>query len=223
MKAYRIGRVQLPWTNLVPPIHGGVHRRLTDDNDDTEVDLESIAPSNSDSAEVSSLFSAQREPVSSDEDEPEQVATTEVEKTDREGDASQVRLRIKSHPTGPTNPDASPLPMEKLSPEAYTAAMEQKEIADSVRKYPSLDQDTQDAIRAEYRALHKLVQENGLYECHYSEYGKEAIRYAIIFSCFLFFLRIEWYIPSACFLGFFWVCFMNLVSYLIRAHQEDAN
>lgn len=218
MKAYRIGRVQLPWTNLVPPIQGGVHRKLesaaeielcdTADVDvDMDVDSDVIADSTTDdSAEVSSLFSIQRDPLSSDEEEPESVPA----KGDDHVPSTTCRLRVNKSTASAdkiASPAAAPMPTERLSREAYTAAMEQKEIADGIRSYPSLDQQTQDAIRTEYRALHKLVQDRGLYECRYSEYGKEAIRYSIIFGGFLFFLRHEWYITSAVCLGLFWVCY----------------
>lgn len=209
MKAYRIGRVHLPWTNLEPPIRGGVHRKLNDDHnldlDDLKtesIDLESPAADSAteDSAEVSSLFSRAGEPLSSDESELAE-----------ETDASGCRLRIKQGSTSRGEPaaaaadGAASLLTEKLSREAYTAAMEQKEIAEMIRSYPALDQETQDAIRVEYRALHKLIKDEGLYTCHYSAYGRECVRYAVIFSAFLLLLRFEWYIPSACCLGLFWV------------------
>lgn len=205
MKAYRIGRVQLPWTNLEPPIRGGVHRKLNDDNDQglkpelADAGLPAADSATEDSAEVSSLFSRAGDPLSSDESEPAE-----------EIDVSTCRLRIKQGSAGRAEaeaPDAADtLLAEKLSREAYTAAMEQKEIAEMIRSYPSLDQETQDAIRIEYRALHELIKEQGLYTCHYSDYGRECIRYATIFSAFLFLLYSKWYIASACCLGLFWVC-----------------
>lgn len=214
MKAYRIGRVHLPWTNLEPPIRGGVHRKLQA-SEQGDSDNISLSPSFSsgmdspsagsiteDSADVNSLFSRTGDDApSSDESEPAD--------TDDITSAGGLRQRINGKGQQcPTSADATAPAEEsgvKLSREAYTAAMEQKEIAEMVRTYPSLDQATQDAIRGEYRALHKLVKEQGLYTCHYSAYGRECIRYAIIFSAFLYFLHIKWYIPSACFLGLFWV------------------
>lgn len=207
MKAYRIGRVQLPWTNLEPPIRGGVHRKLADDHGqmlesdltDYESPAADSATEDTDSAEVSSLFSRTGEQLSSDESEPAE-----------EIDVSTCRLRIKqgsasrAEATVASNGDGSLL-TDKLSREAYTAAMEQQEIAEMIRSYPALDQETQDAIRVEYRALHKLIKEQGLYTCHYSAYGRECVRYAIIFGAFLFLLQRQWYIPSACCLGLFWV------------------
>ncbi|KAK0630315.1 hypothetical protein B0T17DRAFT_218452 [Bombardia bombarda] len=81
---------------------------------------------------------------------------------------------------------------------------EHLEAADSLQKYPSLDIATQTAISAEYQALHQLVQEKGLYDCPYSEYGKEMARYTALFCIFLWLLHVQWYKTSALFLGMFW-------------------
>lgn len=210
MKAYRIGRVHLPWTNLEPPIRGGVYRSLSDDaRDELEPATASGMGSPSagsiteDGADVASLFSRAGDSLSSDESEPEPSEDADAVSS------AGCRLRIKqasAKPSADANREPALPNRGKLSREAYTAAMEQKEIAEMVRTYPSLDQETQDAIRSEYRMLHKLVKEQGLYTCHYSNYAKEAVRYAMIFGAFLYLLHIEWYIPSACFLGLFWVC-----------------
>lgn len=212
MCAYRIGRVQQPWTNLEPPIRGGVHRKLQDagvDDDeallrsdaDAEADAEAdlniqieVDSATEDTAESSSLFSSPPFPLSS--------SSSSV---GYEEDESGRRVPSTSAKSAKFPAPSAPFPTEKLSREAYTAALEQKEIADGIRNYPSLDPETQEAIRAEYKALHKLVQEQGHYKCRYSEYGKEMIRYTMLFCTFLYFVRIEWYMTSACFLGMFWV------------------
>lgn len=95
---------------------------------------------------------------------------------------------------------------EHASREGYTSAMEQKEFRDGVRDNPSVDQATQYAIALEYRALHERLKEEGFYDCRYSEYGKELVRYLLLFSAFVYLLRSGWYLTSACFLGMFWVC-----------------
>lgn len=281
MKAYRIGRVQQPWTNLQPPIQGGVHRKLTgaDDNNDanhnnnsvgydqdddaelepisrsisitfTDTDADPYAANSStysdsvgDTAEVSSLFSAPPAPLSSnnssigaDDDAPSSSCRLLAKDTPStssmrsrllgsldacDGSSSSLspspsscRLRNANitsdpatcrEPSTPKAPTSAQLPTDRLSRETYTAALEQKEIADGIRNYPSLDPETQEAIRAEYRALHKLVQDGGHYRCRYEEYGKEMIRYTALFCAFLYFVSIGWYKTSAGFLGFFWV------------------
>ncbi|KAG9590044.1 fatty acid/sphingolipid desaturase, partial [Aureobasidium melanogenum] len=96
------------------------------------------------------------------------------------------------------------LKAEHLSRIAFTSAMEQKEIAEGLASMPSVDEHTQLAIAMDFRALHERVKNEGFYDCPYIEYGKELIRYSLLFSTFIYFLRAEWYLTSACFLGIFW-------------------
>lgn len=201
MKAYRIGRVQQPWTNLEPPIRAGPHRKTLghDSDDDDTASSDGNTDGNNDDV---SIFSAKLDPISSSNSSIG-LSDTELEPAK----LAEVRRRhvaqaVTSAPADTTT--AEKLPSEKLSRAAYTAALEQKEIADGIRNYPSLDPETQQAIRRDYDALHKLVQEKGYYNCPYLEYGKEMIRYSILFGLFIYFLRKEWYITSAAFLGMFW-------------------
>lgn len=143
MKAYRIGRVQQPWTNLEPPIRSG---NKSDCNGEKE---------------------GKEEPNSSD--------------------------TIHTYLSSPSSRDE------------YTASVEAKEIADGIASCPSLDADTQHKITLEYRALHERIKSEGLYNCRYSEYGKESIRYCLLFLAFIFLLRAKWYLWSSVFLGMFWV------------------
>ncbi|CAF9904326.1 MAG: hypothetical protein ALECFALPRED_007498 [Alectoria fallacina] len=92
----------------------------------------------------------------------------------------------------------------RLSPKDYTSYVVQKGIDDNVRDNPSLDAETQRAITLKYQTLHQRVKDEGFYDCHYLEYGKELLRYALLFSLFFTFLRAGWYLTSACFLGLFW-------------------
>jgi delta8-fatty-acid desaturase len=88
---------------------------------------------------------------------------------------------------------------------SYIEALEDKEIADGLSGFPSVDAETQLAITMEYRALHQRIKDQGLYQCRYSEYGKEMVRCALIFGVFISLLRAEWYLLSSVFLGIFWV------------------
>ncbi|GME48471.1 fatty acid/sphingolipid desaturase [Neofusicoccum parvum] len=202
MKAYRIGRVQLPWTNLEPPIRAGpsAHRKTPE----LVVDEEDSA-SSADVDDADSVFSAKPDPLSSSNSSVG-ISDSELDPVkDAYRDEAGVRRRnVTSAPTSAGAKTTEPFPTENLSRATYTAAMEQKEIADGIRNYPSLDAETQQAIRSEYEALHKLIQEQGLYDCPYGEYGKEMIRYSVLFAAFFYFLRIEWYLTSAVFLGLFW-------------------
>ncbi|KKY28057.1 putative delta 8-sphingolipid desaturase [Diplodia seriata] len=213
MKAYRIGRVAQPWTNLEPPIRAATstaHRSAPDhqpapaDGDDTASDSASC---NDDAA---SIFSAKLDPLSSSNSS---VGLSDAEPDAPKtfcGDRSDALLaapgdcRRRNIVATTAKPAAALFPTEKLSRTTYTAALEQKEIADGIRNYPSLDPETQLQIRSEYDALHRLVEAQGLYKCRYSQYGKEMLRYSALFCLFLFFLNRAWYLTSAVFLGFFW-------------------
>lgn len=200
MRAFRIGRVQLPWTNLVPPIRAGFSSGTAED--DAAAD-EHDPSSSTDLSDADSLFSAKPERLSSSTSSVgiSDIEPDQAKDADKDQDEPAIRRRIVAG-AAQTAPD--PFRIDSLSRATYTAAMEQKEIADGIRSYPSLDPETQQAIRSEYQLLHQLVQERGLYDCPYSEYGKELVRYSILFSAFLYLLSIEWYLTSAVFLGLFW-------------------
>jgi delta8-fatty-acid desaturase len=61
----------------------------------------------------------------------------------------------------------------------------------------------------DYRALHEQFKSEGLYQCNYSAYAWESLRYLALFAAFGYFLHIKWYITSATFLGLFWVSFIT--------------
>jgi delta8-fatty-acid desaturase len=89
--------------------------------------------------------------------------------------------------------------------EQYAIEQEEREIEEGLRDNPSLDVETQKVIVQNYRALHQQFKDEGLYQCRYSEYAKESIRYGLLFAAFGGFLYIKWYMTSAVFLGLFWV------------------
>jgi delta8-fatty-acid desaturase len=91
----------------------------------------------------------------------------------------------------------------------YAIEQEELEIERGIQENPSLDVATQKAIINDYRELHQQFKDEGLYQCRYSEYGKECIRYALLFAAFGYFLYTKWYMTSAVFLGLFWVCFIS--------------
>ena len=91
-----------------------------------------------------------------------------------------------------------------LSPKDYTTSQVQYNVEADLAKYPSLDADTQQNISHAFQTLHTRVKDEGFYDCRFSEYGKEIVRYATLFALFIFFLRRGWYATSACFLGLFW-------------------
>jgi hypothetical protein len=95
---------------------------------------------------------------------------------------------------------------KKNTRDQYAVEQEQREREEGWRDNPSCDVDTQTAIILEYRALHEQFKKEGLYQCNYSAYAWESLRYLVLFAAFGYFLHIKWYITSATFLGLFWVC-----------------
>jgi delta8-fatty-acid desaturase len=196
MKAYRIAQVELPWTNLTPPICGGIYRaysdRVEDDtvisNADDEADWSDSTLATS--TDLGAEFLATVHDKIIDDRKPIQVLSNV-------GNRRQLSsLEV---------PNTCSL-RKRTSRVEYIAALEQKEIDSDILAYPSLDSQTQEAITKEYRALHERVNNEGFYVCRYSEYGKDSIRYVVLFAAFLLFLNAKWYLTSAIFLGMFWVC-----------------
>ena len=91
-----------------------------------------------------------------------------------------------------------------LSPSDYTSSQVRQDVEADLAKYPSLDADTQQNIALKFQALHQRVKDENFYDCRFSEYGKEILRYATLFALFLFLLHRGWYTTSACVLGLFW-------------------
>jgi delta8-fatty-acid desaturase len=196
MQAYRIGKIQQPWTNFVPPIRGGLYNKYSDADTETVVSEDdkwsdwgaelSDGTSNS-SASVGSLTPSESE-IAKETGKPPIVISSN-------SDGEQKSLRDQP----------SALSAEGLSRAAYTAVLEEQEVLDDILAYPSLDEETQRAISLEYQALHERIQREGFYECRYSEYGKDSIRWFLLFGTFFYLLTAKWYLTSALFLGMFWV------------------
>jgi hypothetical protein len=112
-------------------------------------------------------------------------------------------------PAKPNEKDvAAPLALKgwKLEPEmdSYAAFAIQEAIDADIAKYPSLDAATQRNISTKFRALHQRVHDEGYYQCHYSNYVKEIVRYVALFSIFLMFIHFERYILAGLAMGIFW-------------------
>ena len=210
MQAYRIGKIQQPWNNLVPPLHGGIYRQYGWDNLGTGV----LENNGSDwSSERAVCWSSSASATS----------TTNEQNTLKQPVERKAAFGIQETPAPLSEDSKIPvcdnkgerltvlekweccLPWANLSKAAYTAMLEQKEVHQATRAYPSLDLETQQNISREYRALHERIKNEGFYDCRYSEYGKEAIRWVLLFGMFIFFFNARCYLTSAAFLGMFWV------------------
>lgn len=197
MKKYRMGRIQQPWTNLDPPIRSANYRdRILQEAKKQSGPSKCHKKRQSISVAAKAIL-------------PPKLCTSDTKKSDPDHELLSptifdIDAEKLSTPCEESDDEASKEISTAREDQALT--LEKKEIADGLREWPALDLETQQSITREYQALHEEIKARGLYKCRYSNYAIESIRYAILFGAFLYFLRSQWYITSAIFLGLFWVC-----------------
>ena len=229
MGAYRIGRIQEPWVQMTPPIRGGLYRKIGDDNGEEQEEDHSTASGSSEDDEGASIGSALTSLNSSstsleivEKDEWEGLDLNHNKHNKSVHNSSSIESRnyatnlTNRRPTTDAKPDP---PIGHYDP--LTAKAMQAEIDKDLNRYPSLDAATQRNITLKYQALHQRVKDEGYYDCRYSEYGKELIRYISIFTIFILALRAQWFLTAACFLGLFWVrlSLRNLPSFSMKLQE----
>jgi delta8-fatty-acid desaturase len=208
MKAYRIGRVALPWVNLIPPIRSGTGSDKKREDVTKALDAaKGLGASKAIDVTIQELNqTSDAEHATSRSISPVDSGTctrrTTPTPTSTKVCTSMEYLSSEKHALMQSSHTYDPSEHSRAS---YIEALEEKEIADGLSGFPSVDAETQLAITMEYRALHQRIKDQGLYQCRYSEYGKELIRCALIFGVFISLLRAEWYLLSSVFLGIFWV------------------
>lgn len=220
MKAYRIGRQAGPWINMTPPIRGGIyHKEALISNDavsePSEPSEECDSNSNADDASsasscdlTSDLTSLTSACSSADEDGLLELSFGAKPSSPRAG----LRKRLQREGSAAASPDSAD--EIRLSPAEYTESAMQSNVEKDIRDYPSIDPAVQQDIIEKYRVLQQTLQDEGLYECPYLDYGKEMIRYTTLFATCMVALHFEWYLTSAVFLGLFWVCCPSPISHL---------
>jgi delta8-fatty-acid desaturase len=200
MKAYRIARKQDgPWINMTPPIRGGIYRKL-----EVASSSASSEPAGSDTdddgldtADDGSTPISDRSSFTSDSSSLNSIKEKVLKET-------LIKRRAHGHAEDATGKEPLAPASISLSPAAYTDLLMQQEIDDGIKEFPSLDPLVQQDVVDRYRELHERVRNEGFYDCPYIEYGKEMIRYSILFAGFLVALKYGWYMTSAILLGFFW-------------------
>ncbi|OAQ73956.1 delta 8-(E)-sphingolipid desaturase [Pochonia chlamydosporia 170] len=214
MKAYRIGRKPMgPWTNRTPPIRGGVFQTGTQSDivpDKSEAQLLALDQEKDFVDEgygsgISRVASRDMSHRSSPDPELEYATGSQLnlEQPVPRGKAPHLGDdTIKSKK--PIRRHKATEPQLALNPEEWTEwAIQQGKVTDG-RDFPALESDIQGDIALKYRLLHRRIQDEGLYNCPYIEYGKEMARYTTLFGLFLFTLYHGWFMTSAVFLGLFW-------------------
>jgi sphingolipid 8-(E)-desaturase len=184
MNAFQIGRIEGRWTNFVPPIQGGRFRPYVDRAIDASSDSED------DHSQDSSRPSS---PIFDMANDNKGGIRRRGSNTTSISSTSSVSLLENTS----SDPSFTPKPF-------FLDARTQEEIVLDVAKYPSLEATTQDTIIQKYRALNQRIRAEGLYNCPYSSYGIECIRYVALFGLMLLSLHYGWYALSGAFLGAFW-------------------
>lgn len=188
MHRYQIGRVEGQWKDFVPPIQGGTVSQFDEGSETAEehgstahVDQESSEEEHS--QEPSPLF------------DPAEHPTTSLKRRN-----PRPRTASESSATSldTLELDPSALPNEKDSQSATDPTQRDIEI------FPSLDPLTQQSIIDKYRQLDDRIRAAGLYNCNYTAYLYEFIRYATLALLSYYFLRQQTFSLSAICLGLLW-------------------
>jgi delta8-fatty-acid desaturase len=189
MNRYQIGRIEGRWTNFRPPIQGGKFRTQEELDRISELDYAASSIS-SEQDTASSPSSADQSPVFEPADAPS--------------------MRHRSAGGMPRSSSTSSVSSADIDEPAAAKKMSvldrrtKQELDFDLAKYPSLDHKTQDNITQKYRELQKRIKAEGLYDCNYSSYGIECLRYAFFFCAFLYLFKSGWIITSAVPLACFW-------------------
>lgn len=178
MSRFQIGRIEGRWKNFLPPYQGGIFRPYVEGMCNV---------SESDDASDRSVSSRAASPVFDDADMPSARR--------RRGAAEKAGSVTSASSVGEDEAD------EGL---AYLNAITRELLDLDEATYPPLDPETQDEIVRKYKILGQRIQDKGLFECNYSAYAIECIRYSLFFGLMLFCLKIGWYGTSGMFLAFFW-------------------
>ncbi|KAI7576925.1 fatty acid desaturase, partial [Hortaea werneckii] len=191
MQKYQIGRIEGPWRDFVPPIQYGVFRtreQQAEERSETErQQIEDGADSseNDTSEAPSPLF-----------DPAERPESHLRKRRGSNGAASESSATSFSD----LELEESPIQKEK----AYGDDRTEQELKRDLELYPSLDQTTQADIISKYRQLDTRLRDAGLYECNYSAYFVESLRYTALGLTSYLLLQNGYYLLSAAFLGAMW-------------------
>ncbi|KAJ5115825.1 Delta 8-(E)-sphingolipid desaturase [Penicillium angulare] len=178
MPKYQIGKIEGTWVNFLPPIQGGQFRLYAEETCSSEDDLTSQDNSSQDgSIPPSPIFDAV--------------------------DAKSTTRR-RTSAKDPSTAASTPPETEVQYRPAFLDARTKEDIIFDTTKYPSLDQANQESIKQKYRELNTRMLADGLFDCNYSAYGIECIRYSLFAALSFIFLRLGWWSTSAFFLGCLW-------------------
>ncbi|KOS18313.1 Delta(8)-fatty-acid desaturase [Escovopsis weberi] len=180
MLRYRIGKIEGPWTNFIPPIQGGIFRALAEipqDSEDPDSDTTSLDMS-------SSIFTTMSSATSLDED--------------------QNDIQSRPEKTAPPPTSSASIAAQDLDGMSYLDAITHEKIELDLEKYPAVDASTQAQIVSEFRELRQRLDAAGLFKTHYSNYAIECCRYVSLFVMAIVWVRCGWYALGGALIGFMW-------------------
>ena len=189
MHKYQIGQIEGHWRDFVPPIQGGQFKSGVESTSSPKIATEQTDNDSSEderSAEPSPVF------------EPAEHSSSGIRKrrgSERSDTESSV-TSLESLELG----TASESTYERVDKESVTDEALQSDLD----LFPSLDIATQTTIINKYRALDERVKAEGLYQCNYSAYFFEAMRYSLLAALAYYFLQKQWFAVSGLFLAMLW-------------------
>lgn len=200
---WKIGRINYPWKNILPPIQGAVYKEGIKVHRDGKLgDLldASGKEESSSSAEISSASS-------SDMDVEDPGLSENYYKS---GYPPQ-----KVSPVVPQNVEVvSPANVDKVFPVDHKLIIvDPKETLNSydnelsrrdMLSLPALDYGTQTNLRDKYNALHAKVIKAGLYQCEYGNYIRELVKIGSLALYSFSFLHLGYYTISAVLIAMAW-------------------
>lgn len=192
MLKYQIGRIEGQWRDFVPPIQGGIFRADEEQPgflplmDETSLEQQGAYEQDTSSEEPSPVF------------EPAEHRTASLRR--RRGSTGAASDSSASSYSS-LELDSAEIPPTKI---ATGDDRTQLELDRDLEIFPSLDPATQDDIIEKYRELDQRVRNEGLYDCNYTAYLIEGVRYTALGLLSFYFLRQQWFALSAVFLGMLW-------------------
>lgn len=198
---WKVGRINYPWKNILPPIQGAVYRVGEKAHRDKLGDkLDASGRESSSSVDISSASS-------SDVDVEEPPIS---EKYHKSGYPPQ-----KISPVVPQNIEVvsennvdEVFPVDRklviVDPKESLKNYDNELSRRDLLSLPALDYDTQSTLRDKYNSLHAKVIKAGLYQCEYSNYIRELVKIGSLLLYSFSFLHLGYYTISAVLIATAW-------------------
>ncbi|KAM9908458.1 hypothetical protein OXX79_000375 [Metschnikowia pulcherrima] len=195
---WKIGEIDYPWKNMLPPIQGAiypVHGSIPRGCESLSDKLDSASPIVSENSSETSieLEEPKLNPNYHRAGYPAGPVEPPIPQNTEYVDASNKHFLYPVEITGGI-----------VDPKELMSSYENGLARDDMSRIPSLDYETQAFIRDRYNKLHSTIIKNGFYKCHYSNYVREIVKIASLFLYSFSFLHLGYYFLSALFIGTAW-------------------